>query len=85
MVRVQVLAKKGYGTECDVWSAGVILYILLCGYPPFGQQTVMLKFDYIKRGQFTFPDAGWASVSDAAKDLVGKMLHVDVTTRITCR
>lgn len=54
---LQVLIRKGYGMECDVWSAGVILYITLCGTPPFDQETVEAKFNHIKRAEFSFPDA----------------------------
>lgn len=81
----QVLARKGYGKECDVWSAGVILYILLCGFSPFGQRSVMTKFDHIKKAQFQFPQPQWKDVSQEARDLISGMLCVSVQQRLTCR
>mmetsp|Transcript_20530 Transcript_20530/g.51371 ORF Transcript_20530/g.51371 Transcript_20530/m.51371 type:complete len:689 (-) Transcript_20530:168-2234(-) len=84
-VAPEVLMRNGYGMECDVWSAGVILYIMLCGTPPFGHASVMIKFDRIKKGMFAFPDSHWAGVSEEAKDMVSCMLNIDPRTRHTCK
>ncbi|KAJ1449240.1 kinase-like domain-containing protein [Pelagophyceae sp. CCMP2097] len=76
---------KGYGSECDLWSLGVILYILLCGYPPFYDENNnnAVIFKLIKTGTFTFADPYWTNVSADAKDLVQRLLTVDVAQRIT--
>eukprot|EP01126_Amoeba_proteus_P007125 TRINITY_DN12533_c0_g2_i1.p1 TRINITY_DN12533_c0_g2~~TRINITY_DN12533_c0_g2_i1.p1 ORF type:complete len:185 (+),score=35.30 TRINITY_DN12533_c0_g2_i1:621-1175(+) len=72
----------GYGLECDVWSLGVIFYILLAGYPPFtADQTDM--FEQIKNGKFDFPAESWSTVSGQAQELIKRMLTVDPKKRIT--
>jgi calcium-dependent protein kinase len=55
--------KGEYDEKCDVWSCGVILYIFLCGYPPFNGENDQLIFQRIKQGKFTFPSPEWDSVS----------------------
>jgi len=84
-VAPEVLMRHGYGFECDVWSAGVILYIMLCGTPPFGHASIMIKFDRIKKGMYSFPESHWEGVSEEAKDMVSCMLMVDPTERQTCK
>ena len=73
------------GKECDLWSLGVILYILLCGYPPFYDENNnnAVIFKQIKAGAYAFADPYWTDVSSGAKDLVSSLLHVDVATRCT--
>eukprot|EP01102_Stenamoeba_stenopodia_P019877 TRINITY_DN7598_c0_g1_i1.p1 TRINITY_DN7598_c0_g1~~TRINITY_DN7598_c0_g1_i1.p1 ORF type:complete len:522 (+),score=113.56 TRINITY_DN7598_c0_g1_i1:345-1910(+) len=75
--------KGGYGLEVDMWSLGVIMYILLCGYPPFDDQRSIPIFDQVKLGKFDFPDDPWGTVSDAAKHLIVRMMTLDPTKRIT--
>ena len=77
---------KGYGKECDLWSLGVILYILLCGYPPFYDENNnnAVIFKQIKAGAFTFADPYWTDISQDAKDLVTACLTVDPAKRINC-
>jgi len=78
--------KQGYGMECDVWSAGVILYILLCGFPPFDQdESIAVIFDQIKHARYDFPSPYWDSISDEAKHIVKGMLCADVGRRLTCK
>ncbi|KAK1273144.1 Calcium-dependent protein kinase 33 [Acorus gramineus] len=74
---------QNYGKEIDVWSAGVILYILLSGVPPFWGETEKEIFDAILEGKIDFTSDPWPSVSDSAKHLVQKMLTYDPKKRIT--
>ncbi|TKY57294.1 Calcium-dependent protein kinase 9 [Spatholobus suberectus] len=74
---------RGYGKEVDVWSAGVILYILLSGVPPFWAETEKGIFDAILQGHIDFESHPWPSISNSAKDLVRKMLIKDPKKRIT--
>ncbi|CAA6656597.1 unnamed protein product [Spirodela intermedia] len=73
--------QRSYGKEIDVWSAGVILYILLSGVPPFWAEKKI--FDCILRGEIDFDSDPWPTISNSAKDLVRKMLTRDPKKRIT--
>ncbi|KAG6528951.1 hypothetical protein ZIOFF_011143 [Zingiber officinale] len=75
--------KQRYGKEIDVWSAGVILYILLSGVPPFWAETERGIFDAISKGEFDFESTPWPTISSSAKDLIVKMLTMDPKKRIT--
>ncbi|CAN0915636.1 Calcium-dependent protein kinase 9 [Linum grandiflorum] len=75
--------KRRYGKEIDIWSAGVILYILLCGVPPFWAETEKGIFDAVLKGHVDFDSHPWPSISSGAKDLVHKMLHQDPKKRLT--
>ena len=63
-----------YDNKCDIWSCGVILYILLCGYPPFDGETDHEIFKAISRKKFHFPEEEWKTISDDAKDLIKHMI-----------
>ncbi|CAI5932134.1 unnamed protein product [Closterium sp. NIES-64] len=74
---------KSYGPECDIWSAGVVLYILLCGFPPFWAATNAELEQSVRAAAVDFRHPRWAAVSDGAKDLVKRMLMKDVRRRIS--
>jgi len=75
-----------YNMSCDIWSIGVIMYVLLCGYPPFYSATGVAispgMKQRIRQGEYTFPDDDWKNVTQTAKDLIRSMLTVDVNKRI---
>ncbi|KAF9664728.1 hypothetical protein SADUNF_Sadunf16G0048300 [Salix dunnii] len=77
--------KRNYGPEVDVWSAGVILYILLCGVPPFWAETEQGVAQAIIRSVINFKRDPWPKVSENAKDLVRKMLDPDPKHRLTAQ
>ncbi|VAH28810.1 unnamed protein product [Triticum turgidum subsp. durum] len=77
--------KRNYGQEVDVWSAGVILYILLCGVPPFWAETEQGVAQAIIRSVIDFKRDPWPRVSDNAKDLVRGMLNPDPRRRLTAQ
>jgi len=72
---------NGYGPEVDLWSMGVVLYIMCCGFPPFYDDSTAVLFKQIRKGEYTFPSPYWDEVSDGAKDLISKMLVVDPSKR----
>ncbi|KAK3445042.1 hypothetical protein EUGRSUZ_A00519 [Eucalyptus grandis] len=75
--------KRNYGPEIDIWSAGVILYILLCGVPPFWAESEQGVAQAILRGLIDFKRDPWPSVSEGAKSLVRQMLEPDPKLRLT--
>lgn len=79
----EVISKQPYSYAVDVWACGVVLYILLVGYPPFWDDNQQRMFAQIKRGTFEYPSPEWDSVTADAKDLINKMLIVDQHKRIT--
>eukprot|EP01053_Blabericola_migrator_P011547 Blabericola_migrator_1__11546@NODE_68_length_15625_cov_137_110426_g61_i0_p4_GENE_NODE_68_length_15625_cov_137_110426_g61_i0NODE_68_length_15625_cov_137_110426_g61_i0_p4_ORF_typecomplete_len563_score127_98Pkinase/PF00069_25/5_1e83Pkinase_Tyr/PF07714_17/8_7e53EFhand_7/PF13499_6/7_6e03EFhand_7/PF13499_6/3_8e12EFhand_7/PF13499_6/7_1e16EFhand_1/PF00036_32/0_0015EFhand_1/PF00036_32/0_00016EFhand_1/PF00036_32/1_1e05EFhand_1/PF00036_32/8_5e08EFhand_6/PF13405_6/0_00032EFhand_6/PF13405_6/3_9EFhand_6/PF134 len=78
----EVLRKK-YDEKCDVWSCGVILYILLCGYPPFGGASDQEILKRVEKGKFVFDPAEWGTISSDVKDLIKQMLEYDPARRIS--
>lgn len=81
-VAPEVVRGEPYGAEVDCWSLGVILFILLCGYPPFGGKNHAVVLDKVAHGAFAFEAPYWDAVSPAAKDLVQKLLTVDRRQRL---
>ena len=82
-VAPEVLKNEPYNKAVDLWSLGVILYILLCGFPPFYHESTAALYKQIKKGQYDFPDPYWTEISDSAKDLVRRLLTVDPKARYT--
>lgn len=80
-VAPEILEGHAYGKAVDIWSVGVITYILLCGYPPFHDENHNALFKKIKRGKFQFDSPYWDHVSDDAKDLITKMLVTNPNDR----
>eukprot|EP01092_Planopodium_desertum_P003605 TRINITY_DN16666_c0_g1_i3.p1 TRINITY_DN16666_c0_g1~~TRINITY_DN16666_c0_g1_i3.p1 ORF type:complete len:178 (+),score=36.31 TRINITY_DN16666_c0_g1_i3:263-796(+) len=84
-VAPEVLKATGYGEEVDMWSIGVIAYILLCGFPPFYGDTIPEIFEQIMAADFEYPDDYWKGISKSAKDFINKLLVVDPKKRLTAR
>ena len=82
-VAPEILKGKKYGTAVDMWSCGVIVYILLGGYPPFHDDNHAILYRKIKAADYAFDPQYWDQVSDDAKDLIKKMLVVDPDKRLT--
>jgi len=82
-VAPEVLIGEGYNQEVDVWSIGVIMYILLCGFPPFYADNNSKLFEKIMSGAYSFPSPYWDKISASAKDLIKCMLVVDPKKRYT--
>lgn len=84
-VAPEILLKKPYGPSVDMWSLGVIIYILLCGYPPFHSDNQSVLFSLIKKGEFVFDSPYWDHVSASAKDLISHLLVVNPEERYTAK
>lgn len=83
-VAPEILNGNGYDCSCDMWSLGVVMYIVLCGYPPFPfNESPSKLIGAIVNGRYDFPEREWNHVSNDAKDVVRHMLEVDPTKRIT--
>jgi len=80
-VAPEVLEGKKYSKEVDLWSLGVILYILLCGFPPFYDESTAGLYRQIKNGQYDFPDPYWTDITNDAKDVVKGLLTVKPENR----
>ncbi|XP_061393414.1 calcium/calmodulin-dependent protein kinase type 1 [Musca vetustissima] len=84
-VAPEVLAQRPYGKAVDIWSIGVISYILLCGYPPFYDENDANLFAQILKGEFEFDSPYWDDISDSAKDFIRHLMCVSVEKRYTCK
>ncbi|XP_061900824.1 MAP kinase-activated protein kinase 3 [Entelurus aequoreus] len=86
-VAPEVLGPEKYDKSCDMWSLGVIMYIVLCGFPPFYSNTGQAISPGMKRrirmGQYEFPKPEWADVSQEGKDLINQLLKTDPNERMT--
>ncbi|XP_070601700.1 calcium/calmodulin-dependent protein kinase type 1G isoform X2 [Erythrolamprus reginae] len=83
-VAPEVLEQKPYSNAVDCWSIGVITYILLCGYPPFYEETESKLFEKIREGYFEFDSPFWDDISESAKDFISHLLEKDPNKRFTC-
>ncbi|KAH8266748.1 hypothetical protein KR026_000075 [Drosophila bipectinata] len=85
-VAPEVLGPEKYDKSCDIWSLGVVMYIIMCGFPPFYSNHGLAISPGMKKrirtGQYDFPDPEWTNVSQAAKDLIKGMLNVDPSKRL---
>jgi serine/threonine protein kinase len=82
-VAPEILKGLSYDTSCDLWSLGVILYILLSGYPPFIDKEQRILFYRIRHGQYEFHEQYWNSVSNEAQSLIRNLLVVEPAERYT--
>jgi len=82
-VAPEILKNEPYGREVDIWAVGVILYILLCGFPPFYDDNNKRLFALIVHARYSFPAPYWTDVSSPAKDLVCRLLRVRPEDRLT--
>ena len=81
----EILIRDTYTEKIDLWSAGVIMYIILCGYPPFNGSSDNAVLKGVLAGDFDFPQEDWEQVSEEAKDLIRKMLTKNEDARISAK
>lgn len=82
-VAPEILANKTYNSAVDMWSLGVIIYCLLCGFPPFYHENDAALDKLTLEGTFSFPSPFFDDISSEAKDLISRLLVVDPTQRLT--
>lgn len=84
-VAPEVLMRMPYTSSVDVWSIGVITYILLCGYPPFYEESDYLLFEQIKAADYEFDSPYWDEISDVAKDFIRHLMDKNAVKRYSCK
>lgn len=83
-VAPEILAQRlSYDEQVDVWSLGVIVYVMMCGYPPFYHDNEMRLFEIIMQGSYKFDETYWGEVSAACKGMIRELLLVDPVARFT--
>jgi calcium/calmodulin-dependent protein kinase (CaM kinase) II len=78
----EIIDRQPYDFAVDVWSVGVVLYILLCGYPPFWADNQRELYEQIRAGAYSFPSQDWDGISSMAKELIALMLTVPPNQRL---
>jgi len=81
----EIIREEPYNKSADMWSVGILLYILLCGFPPFYHRDPNKLFDVIEKGVFDFPNPQWANISSSAKELVSLLLTLEPSERLTAQ
>jgi calcium/calmodulin-dependent protein kinase I len=81
----EILNSNGHNLKVDCWSLGVILYVMLCGFHPFFQEDKERERENILNAKFEFPSPYWDSISDNAKDLINKLLVLDIERRLSAK
>lgn len=84
-VAPEVLQAQGYGFEVDMWSIGVITYILLCGFPPFYAEELPELFEQILKAQYVYHEEYWGHISKTAKNFIDSLLQVDPKKRLSAK
>merc|ERR1712137_1224999 len=84
-VAPEVLTADGYDKEVDLWSIGVITYILLCGFPPFYNEHLPVLFESIMKAEYDYPEDYWDEISDTAKNFIDRLLVVEPDKRMTTK
>ena len=79
----EIVKDESYSKSVDMWALGCVLYTLLCGFPPFFDESVEALVEKVALGHYTFLSPWWDDISDSAKDLVSRLLIVDPTMRFT--
>lgn len=79
----EILNAMPHGCKVDMWSLGVVAYVMMCGFPPFYHDEEPEMFRLVKRGEFDFPSPSWDQISDKAKDFIRKLLTVDQEQRFS--
>lgn len=77
--------KGSYDKACDLWSVGVIAYILLCGYPPFNGNDNPEVYDSVRQGTYRFPSSDWSNTSRDSRDFIRRLLQMDPRKRMTVK
>jgi calcium/calmodulin-dependent protein kinase I len=81
----EVIKRKPYELKCDIWSLGVITYILLCGFPPFYDENQAVEMQKIQNAEYDYPEPYFDEISDKALDLIDKMLVIDADKRLSAK
>ncbi|CAG8529185.1 11134_t:CDS:2 [Paraglomus brasilianum] len=81
----EIVKDERYSKSVDIWALGCVLYTMLCGFPPFYDESIPVLSEKVAKGQYSFLSPWWDGISDAAKDLVSHLLEVDPSKRYTIK